>query len=139
MGLLRTHQLSGWGTKVKGPKKKPKLTKQQLADKAAMEALAAKWAKAPLFGGKYKRSSREEVAMSHLNGKGITAGPSYKPCAEPDEHRPKSLVTPGGSTAKKKVPQYTGTKMLGVATMHKSNQVPVFSTEEADDIAHMRR
>ena len=34
---------------------------------------------------------------------------------------------------------YTGTKMLGIATMHKSNSVPVFSAEDAVDIAKMRR
>jgi hypothetical protein len=34
---------------------------------------------------------------------------------------------------------YTGTKMLGVAQLHKSNAVPVFSSEEIVDISHMRR
>lgn len=34
---------------------------------------------------------------------------------------------------------YTGTKVKGIATMHKSNAVPIFSDEEAVDIAHMRR
>lgn len=29
--------------------------------------------------------------------------------------------------------------MLGVATMHKSNSVPVFSKQDAIDIAKMRR
>ena len=34
---------------------------------------------------------------------------------------------------------YTGTKIKGIGTMHKSNAVPVFSDEEAQDIAKMRR
>jgi hypothetical protein len=34
---------------------------------------------------------------------------------------------------------YTGTKMLGIGTLHKSNGVPIFSEEEAIDIATMRR
>jgi hypothetical protein len=34
---------------------------------------------------------------------------------------------------------YTGTKVKGIATMHKSNAVPVFSNEEAVDISKMRR
>ena len=34
---------------------------------------------------------------------------------------------------------YTGNKVKGIATMHKSNAVPVFSDEEAVDIAKMRR
>ena len=34
---------------------------------------------------------------------------------------------------------YTGTKMLGIGTLHKSNAVPVFNNEEAIDMAKMRR
>jgi hypothetical protein len=34
---------------------------------------------------------------------------------------------------------YTGSKMLGIATLHKSNAVPVFSDEEAINISAMRR
>lgn len=34
---------------------------------------------------------------------------------------------------------YTGTKILGIATMHKSNAVPVFSDDQAKDISKMRR
>ena len=44
-----------------------------------------------------------------------------------------------GSVTYKESPQYTGTKILGIGTMHKSNAVPVFSNEEAHDIATMRR
>jgi hypothetical protein len=35
--------------------------------------------------------------------------------------------------------QYTGTEMLGLGQMHKSNSVPVFRRQDAQDIAHMRR
>lgn len=35
--------------------------------------------------------------------------------------------------------QYTGDKMIGIGTMHKSNAVPIFSDQEAVDIARMRR
>jgi hypothetical protein len=34
---------------------------------------------------------------------------------------------------------YTGDKILGIGTLHKSNAVPVFSVEEAHDMAKMRR
>jgi hypothetical protein len=34
---------------------------------------------------------------------------------------------------------YTGTKVKGIATMHKSNAVPIFSDEEAIEISRMRR
>ena len=48
-------------------------------------------------------------------------------------------VDTGGNATLKPVKQYTGTKIVGIATMHKSNAVPVFSNEEAQDIAKMRR
>jgi hypothetical protein len=49
-----------------------------------------------------------------------------------------SLSTPGGSTAAvHKV--YTGDRIIGIATLHKSNAVPVFSQEEAVEISRMRR
>jgi len=45
-----------------------------------------------------------------------------------------------GGTATLPTPKiYTGTKVKGIATMHKSNAVPVFSDEEAVDISRMRR
>ena len=44
-----------------------------------------------------------------------------------------------GAVRTKDIPRYTGTKILGIGTMHKSNAVPVFSDEEAHDIATMRR
>ena len=34
---------------------------------------------------------------------------------------------------------YTGTAIVGIATMHKSNAVPVFSADDAKDISKMRR
>ena len=43
------------------------------------------------------------------------------------------------ATAAKEANVYTGDKMLGVATMHKSNMVPVFSDDSAKDISKMRR
>jgi hypothetical protein len=46
----------------------------------------------------------------------------------------------GGGNATLPPPKvYTGTKVLGIATMHKSNAVPVFSDEQAVDISKMRR
>jgi hypothetical protein len=60
------------------------------------------------------------------------------PVGRTNTHHIPSRVTPGSSTAAvHKV--YTGTKVLGIGTMHKSNAVPVFSNEEAHDIATMRR
>ena len=48
-------------------------------------------------------------------------------------------VDTGGNAVLKPNPVYTGTMVKGIATMHKSNAVPVFSNEEAIDISKMRR
>jgi hypothetical protein len=48
-------------------------------------------------------------------------------------------VDTGGNATLKAPKVYTGTMVKGIATMHKSNAVPVFSNEEAVDIAKMRR
>lgn len=44
-----------------------------------------------------------------------------------------------GNATKADPKVYTGTKVRGIATMHKSNAVPVFSDEEAVEISRMRR
>ena len=50
-----------------------------------------------------------------------------------------SRNTGDGIAASKATQQYTGTKMLGIGVMHKSNSVPIFSDQEAIEIATMRR
>jgi hypothetical protein len=50
-----------------------------------------------------------------------------------------SLPFTGAPCVKKDSPVYTGDKIKGIGTMHKSNSVPVFSDQEAIDIATMRR
>ena len=50
-----------------------------------------------------------------------------------------SRNTGDGVASTKQIPQYTGTKIIGIGTMHKSNAVPIFSDEEAQDISKMRR
>jgi len=50
-----------------------------------------------------------------------------------------SLPFSGGPCLKAEQKIYTGTKIKGIGTMHKSNAVPIFSEDEAKDIASMRR
>ena len=51
----------------------------------------------------------------------------------------KSLNSGLGNAALAPAKHYTGTKVLGIATMHKSNAVPVFSDTEAKEVSNMRR
>jgi hypothetical protein len=51
----------------------------------------------------------------------------------------KSLDSGLGNATLAPAKVYTGTKVKGIATMHKSNAVPVFSDDEAIEISRMRR
>ena len=51
----------------------------------------------------------------------------------------KSRDTGAGNATLAPAKVYTGTKVIGIATMHKSNAVPVFSDDQAKDISKMRR
>ena len=61
------------------------------------------------------------------------------PVGRETAHIPSRNTGHSGAVRTKDIPKYTGTKILGIGTMHKSNAVPVFSNEEAHDIATMRR
>jgi hypothetical protein len=60
------------------------------------------------------------------------------PAGRSTSHIP-SRNTGDGIANTKQIPKYTGTKIIGIGTMHKSNAVPIFSDEEAQDISKMRR
>ncbi len=61
------------------------------------------------------------------------------PIGRSNTHHIKSLNSGAGVATLSPAKVYTGTKVKGIATMHKSNAVPVFSNEEAQDISRMRR
>jgi len=61
------------------------------------------------------------------------------PAGRSTKHIPSVDTGHTGALSTKQIPQYTGTKILGIGTMHKSNAVPIFSDEEAVSIATMRR
>jgi len=67
----------------------------------------------------------------------LTTGPRIPPGRE--TVRIASLDTGMVACTKKTDTLYTGDKIKGIGTMHKSNAVPVFSDEEAIDISKMRR
>ena len=81
-----------------------------------------------------KREQKEE--------KEFTPYASSKPYERHTEKYP-SLQTSNtipGACAKRENPKYTGDLIVGIATMHKSNAVPVMrGTEQAKEISSMRR
>lgn len=126
--------LVGPALSLNGKKKgKQKFRNADEARKA--RELAAEWDK---LQKKWGVSAEEKRRKRALESPPLSS--TYKLSAPPGREttRLPSRVTPGGSTAPvHKV--YTGTKVLGIATMHKSNAVPVFAEEEAIEISRMRR
>lgn len=109
-------------------KKEKKLTAAQRELAAAEAALLAKWQHIPKFGRGTPPKKIEPVTVV-----------VDKPTTRRVEAAGKSVMTPGGSTALKPSPKYTGDNMIGIATMHKSNAVPVFDSKAAVEVTTMRR
>jgi len=116
-------------------KKKGRVKFRNAAEAARARELDASWSKLKADWGVQEESRRRARAM--------TAEPlSYKLTAPVgrETERIASLDTGHkGAVKTRDIPQYTGTKIKGIGTMHKSNAVPVFSDEEAVAISQMRR
>ena len=126
--------------KKKGPKKWASSEAKAHAERLAREwrDREAEWKKlAPKF------SARNNTAQSTVKVEPKRTSPlvSSGPKIPPGRETPKiNSVDTGWVTCTKAQDQaYTGTKVKGIATLHKSNGVPVFTDEEAIDISKMRR
>ena len=83
----------------------------------------------------------QELISKHAPKKIIKSKPinnDNKPYRRETPYYP-SLNSNEYNTFKKNIQQYTGDKMKGIGTLHKSNAVPIFTDEEARDQASMRR
>jgi len=99
------------------------------------EELQRSWDKlAPRF------STKQYPAQQMPRGafRPLQTGPTYPPGREPQDI-PSKPDTAGTVAARPADKVYTGTKMKGIGVLHKSNSVPIFTDDEAVDIAHMRR
>ena len=118
-------------------KKKGKKQWASSEAKARAERLAREWrdnearwkGMAPKFSSKPVEPKKTAPLTS--------SGPKFPPGREPVEV--KSLDTGWVTCSKPTEKEYTGTKVKGIGTMHKSNAVPIFSDDEAKDISKMRR
>jgi hypothetical protein len=87
---------------------------------------------------KAKTQNRSEAkTTARIQNKAPQVNPIFAQNTSLSSSAPSKWVT--GPCTTKPSPTYTGTKIIGIGTLHKSNAVPVFSNEEAIDIARMRR
>jgi hypothetical protein len=121
-----------------------KMTKAKFADLQERHVKHNKFLKSI---GMRPVSFDEFVDYVHGRGPKVTKSASVKlptDCNTPyrrDTQKIPSLMTFGDPTscAKKESVKYTGTLIKGIATMHKSNAVPVINEEQMQDISRMRR
>ena len=76
--------------------------------------------------------SRSSVGLEQRSSKPWVTGSSPVESAKP-------TVMYDSSMAKKEEKVYTGTEIIGIAQMHKSNAVPVRGKKQAAEVATMRR
>ena len=81
---------------------------------------------------------QEERRRKRAMSSGTYTPPKVDPYRRETPHID-SLPFTAGPCVKAPDKVYTGTMIKGIGTMHKSNAVPIFSDEQAVDIAKMRR
>lgn len=96
------------------------------------------------FKPKKKRKLRGVIAQKYQRSDKITStlklsAVSYLRPGSDQASRLESLTSDLSSTTRKESLKYTGTLIKGIATMHKSNAVPVINDEQMKDISRMRR
>jgi hypothetical protein len=126
--------------KKKGPKKWASSEAKAHAERLAREwrDREAEWKKlAPKFSARNNSAQSSRPAEPTRTSPLKSSGPKIPPGRETPKIN--SVDTGWVTCAKLTDKEYTGTKVKGIATMHKSNGVPVFTDEEAKDISKMRR
>ena len=130
--ILSMHLEGPWLSTTGKKKGKKKFASAEHARKAreldeSWKELQKRWA-IEAEDKKRKRALTSEVYSSPK--------PMYRGADAP---RIPSRDSGGGVATLAPAKVYTGTMVKGIATMHKSNAVPVFSDEQAIDISKMRR
>ena len=118
-----------------GGKRKGKIKFRNSAEAQKARQLDAEWKE---LQAKWGVEAEDKKRKRALSAEPLTY--SLSAPAGRESKRIESLDTGHkGAVRTKDIPQYTGNKIIGIGTMHKSNAVPVFSDEEAKAISTMRR
>jgi hypothetical protein len=87
--------------------------------------------------GRRKQSTKRKVNKS-FSRVVRAAAVSSSPYRRETPQYPSASDT-AGVAARVEPPQYTGTLVKGIGTMHKSNAIPIIDEEQMKDLARMRR
>lgn len=109
------------------PTRKPKDSKKKKELRESWSELLGKW-------------DRESVSGRSVRPVGTQSKTSVVPPYRRTVFDTAPSVDTGvGVAAKEEPQQYTGENMIGIGQLHKSNAIPVFKQEDAEDLAKMRR
>ena len=125
---MTMHLIGPWMTTT--GKKKGKTKWRSAEQKRQAEQLESEWQK---IVSKHQIKATGKILRNTIN-----SIPSNIPDRSTNHipSKPDSVV---GAVTIKQTPKYTGDKIIGIGTMHKSNAVPIFNDKEAKDISTMRR
>ena len=77
---------------------------------------------------KQARAMKAEPLVYNLTGTTDRAGTAHIPSRDT-----------GGNASLAPAKMYTGSEMIGIGQLHKSNAIPIFKKSDAEDLAKMRR
>jgi hypothetical protein len=83
--------------------------------------------------------AKETTGNKYSNNKETDIRPNSTPQDKMVKETVANRIWTTGACKTKQTPTYTGSKIIGIAVLHKSCLQPVFSQEEAIDVARMRR
>jgi hypothetical protein len=125
---MTMHLIGPWMTTT--GKKKGKAKWRSAEQKRQAEQLDLEWKK---LVDKHQIKATGKVIGKSINSS--TSNSIYRST----NHIPSKPDSVVGAVTIKQTPKYTGDKIIGIGTMHKSNAVPIFNDKEAKDISTMRR
>lgn len=129
---MTMHLEGPWLTTTGKKKGKKKWASAEAKRKAEM--LEENWLEIKKRWGIEEEERKRKRALTADNYTGPKKQPYRRETPKID-----SLPFTAGPCTKAPDKVYTGNKIKGIGTMHKSNAVPIFSDEEAVEISKMRR
>ena len=140
---MTMHLVGPYLTTTSYKKRKTKITKTALTNFQSEHLAYNKQLKRQ---GRHSEQLTLEQYIDHKCGtlKVNTDKPVFTAYEPPKQYRREtphipSLSTGVGTAVKAPDKVYTGNKIIGIGTLHKSNAVPVFSNEDVIAISKMRR
>ena len=135
---MSMHMEGPWLSTTGKRRGKKKFRNADSANKArrnaeAWQELLAKWDVKDEPTKKDRRNIQSQSKFNPVVNSRVVVDPSRS------THSIPSVDTGASIAAKKPVQQYTGDAMIGIGQLHKSNGIPVFSKQDAHDLAIMRR